>query len=70
MKAYKNIPNIRSVDTSNPVMAGLTGKRYIKGIGLYEKPQGLLADNIDRLVTDEEHDIISYNIHEFRRLCH
>lgn len=67
--AYKNIPSIRSCDTSNPVMCGLHDHRYIKGIGNLFKPKGLLADRISQDVTDEQWDTILHNIDEFRGIC-
>lgn len=67
-KHYTNIPSIRSVDTSNPVVAGILNKRYIKGIGLYEKPSVLLADLIDHEVTGEQADNIFYNALEFKNI--
>lgn len=66
---YKNIPSIRSVDTSNPVVAGIVGSRYLKGIGLYYKPKVLLADLIDaELDTDQIYDV-AFNVSEFYNIC-
>ena len=67
-KAYVNMPSIRSVDTSNPVVSGILNKRYIKGIGLREKSSILLADLIDHDVTDEQVIDIVYNTTEFKHL--
>lgn len=69
-KAYKNILSIRSCDTSNPIVAGILDKRYIKGIGLYEKPSVLLADLIDYDLTEEQKELIKYNTAEFKNICH
>lgn len=71
--AYRNLPykawkSIRSCDTSNPVVAGIKGLRYVQGIGLYEKPSTLLADLINHKVSDEELDNILYNVNEFKRI--
>lgn len=66
--AYTDMPSIRSCDTSNPVVAGILEKTYIKGIGLREKPSVLLADLIDaELTKDQKRDII-YNTREFKRI--
>lgn len=67
-KHYVNIPSIRSVDTSNPVVAGILNKRYIKNIGLYDKPSVLLADLIDHEVTTEQAEDINYNAKEFKKI--
>jgi len=65
---YKSIKSIRSVDTSNPVVAGIVGERYLKGIGLFDKPSVLLADLIKEDVTPEQREDILYNTSEFKKL--
>ena len=67
-KHYKHIESIRSLDTSNPVVAGLLGKRYYKGIGLLEKPSTLLADLINAELNEEQKRDILYNVNEFKNL--
>lgn len=68
--AYRNIPSIRSVDTSNPVMAGINNTPYIIGIGLTKgKPKGLLADNIKATLSPAQIQTIHRNIMEFRMIC-
>ena len=64
----KYINGIRSVDTSNPVVAGIVGKRYYKDIGLLEKPSVLLADLIKVDVNSEMRADIEYNTAEFKKL--
>lgn len=66
---YKSIANIRSVDTSNPVVAGIVGQRYLKGIGLYNKPKVLLADLIDAELTADQVSDVIYNVEEFKNIC-
>lgn len=65
---YHNIPSIRSVDTSNPVVAGLKGLRYYKNIGLCTKPKIKLADLINTEVSNEQLDNILYNVNEFKSI--
>jgi hypothetical protein len=67
-KAYTDLPSIRSVDTSNPVVGGILNKRYIKDIGLREKPSVLLADLIDHEVTSEQAEDIIYNTTQFKHI--
>ena len=67
-KHYKWDKSIRSLDTSNPVVAGILGKRYYKGIGLLMKPSVLLADLINAEVTKEQEEDILYNVSEFKNL--
>ena len=67
-KNYKDIKSIRSLDTSNPVVAGIKGLRYYKNIGLLEKPSIMLADLIDHSVTADEKEDIAYNAKEFKKL--
>jgi len=65
---YAYNKSIRSVDTSNPVVAGITGSRYLKGIGLYHKPKVLLADLIDAELTPDQMNDIIFNVEEFRNI--
>ena len=69
MKYYSGIKSIRSVDTSNPVVAGIKGIRYIKDYGMVQKPSTLLADLIDHQVSEEEKQDIIYNTQQYKSLC-
>jgi hypothetical protein len=60
---------IRSVDTSNPIMCGIKGMRYAKGIGVSQKPIGLLADNMEINIPKDMEDAIFDNIKEFKALA-
>ncbi len=64
----KNIYNIRSVDTSNPVMAGFNYMKYNGDLGLTDKPKGLLADNIEASLDDDQLELIKYNIESFKQI--
>ena len=63
-----NIHNIRSVDTSNPIVAALKGLRYNEDQGLKEKPSTLLADLIDAKVDDDIRLDVIYNTQQFKRI--
>lgn len=63
-----NIYNIRSLDTSNPVVAGIKGLRYNDSMGLYQKPKTLLADLIGHQVTDTQLEDIEYNTRMFKKI--
>lgn len=67
---YRNVSthNIRSVDTSNPIMAGLNNMKYANELGLNRKPKGLLADNLHTSITDEQQHLINHNIMWFRSI--
>jgi hypothetical protein len=69
MKHYKNIKSIRSVDTSNPVVAGIKGIRYIKDYGMVQKPKTLLADLIDYDVSNDQKEDIFHNTQQFKTFC-
>jgi hypothetical protein len=56
-----------SVDTSNPVLHGMFGERYLPG-GISEKRSELLADNIHRRLSVHERDAVFHNILEFRNM--
>jgi hypothetical protein len=67
----KGINNIYSIDTSNPVMAGLQGYRYYDDYGLDGKPSGLLADSVDVSVDDEfetKRQNVIYNTDCFKKI--
>jgi len=65
---HNNIYNIRSVDTSNPVIAGIQGMKYASDLGLSEEIH--LADKANDIFNQEEFsqdtiDIIKNNIWSF-----
>jgi len=60
--------NIRSIDTSNPVVAGLKGYRYIAGEGLNHKPSVMLADLISKDVDEDTWADIQFNTCEFKNI--
>ena len=68
MKAYKNMPSIRSVDTSNPVVAGINNIRYIADYGMTCKPSVMLADLIDIELNEDQKRDVGYNVEMYRRL--
>ena len=65
---YVNQPSIRSVDTSNPVVAALHNLRYNGDLGLQTKPSTKLADLIDSDVTDVQLDLVDYNTRAFKEI--
>ena len=67
-KHYKCIDNIRSVDTSNPVVAGIKELRYNSDLGLKDKPSIKLADLIDHKVTENQVEDIMYNLGKFKKI--
>ena len=67
-KNYEGDSSIRSVDTSNPVVAGIKELRYTGNLGLNEKPSIKLADLIDHNVTDTQLEDIEYNVHNFKKI--
>lgn len=50
----RNVWNIRSCDTSNPIVAGILEKRYNGDLGLQDKPSIKLADLIDHKATNKQ----------------
>ena len=65
-KAYVSVDGIRSVDTSNPIVAALHNLKYNGDLGLKTKPTTKLADLIDSDLTDEQMDLVDYNTREFK----
>ena len=64
----KDLDFIYSVDTSNPVIAGIQGLSYTEE-GLKTKPVGKLFEMINYRVNDEQWSIIKHNIETFRGYC-
>ena len=60
--------NIRSLDTSNPVVAGLLGHRYMANQGLNHKPSMMLANMIDVDVEEDQLDDIIFNTKQFKNI--
>jgi hypothetical protein len=65
--AYNSIVNIVTIDTSNPVVAGMHGVKYNQE-GLKDKITTKLADILDHDVTDEQRELIDYNLNRFRKI--
>ena len=63
-----NIYNIRSCDTSNPVVAAIHGLYYNDDFGLNEKPSTLLADLIDHEMSNSQMETLKYNVKMFKKI--
>lgn len=68
-KFYSDHDWIYSVDTSNPVVAGLKGQVYEKNWGLYRKDSQKLFTLINERVRPRQWSDIKHNIKEFRDIC-
>ena len=64
---YKNIECIESIDTSNPIMAGIE-RRVYNFIGLDSKPKANMNDFQDKSLMWEQEDDILYNVKMFREI--
>ena len=60
---------IESIDTSNPVVAGLKGLEYVPGFGLGQKPSQKLFTMINEEVSEEQYKKIEHNIKSFAEIC-
>lgn len=63
-----NVYNIKSVDTSNPVVATIKGLQYNDIHGLHHKPSTLLADLIDYKASDIDDTLLDYNTNMFKKI--
>jgi len=63
---YKNVPEIVSVDTSNPVLHGMDGIWYDEAGCLYDKSKNKMHEWMEWVITPETFDAISHNITKFR----
>ena len=66
----KNVYNIVSCDTSNPVVAAIHGQKYDAEYGLQTKPKTKLADLIEHEFTSDQLEILNYNIKMFKRILY
>ena len=64
---YKNISCIESIDTSNPIMAGIEGIPYTK-IGLDSKPTANMNNFQDKPITETQMKFIEHNVINFRQI--
>lgn len=60
---------IETIDTSNPIVAGILGKKYEPEYGLSEKWSVKLVDFIDAELTEQQITDSFWNITEFKKLC-
>ena len=64
---YKNIECIESIDTSNPVMAGIEQKMYFD-LGLPYKPEANMNNFQDIEEKDVNLEFIEFNVRKFREI--
>ena len=64
----KRITNIRSCDTSNPIVAALKGLRYNGDLGLQVKPSTMLCDLINANVDTDTLELAQYNTTMFKHI--
>jgi len=64
----RNIHNIVSCDTSNPIVCAIFGLKYDADYGLSNKPTTKLADLISHQVTDDQLELIKYNTSMFKKI--
>ncbi|MBC8416900.1 hypothetical protein H8E06_01045 [bacterium] len=62
------ITNIRSCDTSNPIVAALKGLRYNGDLGLTQKPSTMLCDLINADVDEDVLELSRYNTTMFKHI--
>lgn len=60
---------IETIDTSNPIVAGILGKKYEPNFGLMEKWSVKLVDFIDAELTEQQIYNSFWNVTQFRKLC-
>jgi len=64
---YKNIECIESIDTSNPIMAGIEYTEY-GDLGISTKPKVNMNFTQDRQLTDVQLYTIQHNIEQFKKI--
>jgi len=63
---YRDYDWIKSIDTSNPIMAALDGNRYINQYGLPNKPRSTFDDTFNLKLELIDMDLVMYNVNKFR----
>ena len=63
---YRDYNWIYSTDTSNPIVHGIKGKKYIENQGLWSKESQKLHEMIHYPEEEIDMDLVEYNISEFR----
>ena len=64
----RNIYNIKSCDTSNPIVAAMFNLKYNDVWGLDEKPSKKLAEMLEATLDDTQHEILQYNLDMFKKI--
>jgi len=64
---YKGISCIKSIDTSNPVMAALDNIKYT-GAGLFEKPKSNINNSFYIKPEEVDMELLKYNLESFRNI--
>lgn len=60
---------ITSIDSSSPILHGVTGNEFKEWGVSEQKPKIKLADNLDITLTKEQESLIQNNINFFRKYC-
>ena len=58
---------IRSIDTSNPIMAAIDGSKYTD-MGLNEKPIATFDSSYHMNISDIDMDLLYYNVNKFKEI--
>jgi hypothetical protein len=64
---YKDIKQIESIDTSNPVMAAFDGTAY-KHWGLDSKPKTKIDEVMNKPFDPDVYQILKHNVYEFKKI--
>lgn len=64
----RNIHNIVSCDTSNPIVAAIHGLKYDADYGLQDKPSTKLADLISHEFSNDQLELVKYNTTMFKKI--
>ena len=64
---YRNIPQIESIDTSNPIMAAI-GEIPYHNLGLTSKPKANMNDFQEVGIESININLVEYNVEQFRKI--
>jgi len=64
---YKDFPFVESIDTSNPIIHGLKGIRYLEG-GLLHKDKEKIDENFTLPISENQKKDVLHNVKMFRKI--
>ena len=65
--SYRDYQWIRSIDTSNPIMAAIDNNKY-SDVGVIGKPKATFDSSYRMNISDIDMDLLYYNVNMFKEI--